>query len=307
MKIKNILRKGNLRFQQKLFEGKEYIDNDESIPHYPVLFLTCMDPRIDVHRIFQLEPGDAFILRNAGNLYTKDVLRALLIAIHEYNVKLVIVLGHTDCGMTKLSMNELKEELMHQVLWHISKKGLNPLKEIERFFRPFIDEFKNINDQIEVLKYFKGFPAGIDFTGMLYDVKTGWVFDMEELQEYQYIEEFMFNYKDLLKNKRKDFKEFLFNRDDDTIAAKGLEVDYTDKINKLESLLDTQEREEWEDNLDISLDLLPKRFDSAKFLQDKKINLSLIIPKISIPKIRFPKIKVHIQNINKSKKLREND
>jgi Carbonic anhydrase len=42
--------------------------------------VTCMDTRIDVFRIFGLDPGDAHVLRNAGGLVTDDVLRSLVIS-----------------------------------------------------------------------------------------------------------------------------------------------------------------------------------------------------------------------------------
>ena len=46
----------------------------------PSVVVTCMDTRIDVFRIFGLDPGDAHVLRNAGGLVTDDVLRSLVIS-----------------------------------------------------------------------------------------------------------------------------------------------------------------------------------------------------------------------------------
>ena len=56
-----------------------------------------MDPRIDIHRIFQLEPGDVIVLRNAGNIFTQDMIRSLIIAIFKYKIKYIVILGHLDC------------------------------------------------------------------------------------------------------------------------------------------------------------------------------------------------------------------
>ena len=78
---------GNLKFKWKIMEGLENIEIEKDIPKYPILILTCMDPRIDVHRIFQLNPGDVFILRNAGNIYTIDMLRSIIFAIVKYQIK----------------------------------------------------------------------------------------------------------------------------------------------------------------------------------------------------------------------------
>ena len=72
--IKNLV-DGNNRYRWQILQENEKIEINHTIPKYPLLILTCMNPRIDIHRIFQLNPGDAFVLRNAGNQYTEDVLR----------------------------------------------------------------------------------------------------------------------------------------------------------------------------------------------------------------------------------------
>ncbi|MHA1473043.1 MAG: carbonic anhydrase, partial [Promethearchaeota archaeon] len=63
--IEKKLLEGNMTFQWKLSQDIEKINLEGKIPKYPALILTCMDSRIDVHRIFQLNLGDVFILRNA--------------------------------------------------------------------------------------------------------------------------------------------------------------------------------------------------------------------------------------------------
>ena len=113
--IEKLLIEGNLGFQWKIIQGIESIQLGDKVPRYPVLILTCMDSRIDIHRIFQLRPGDVFILRNAGNIYTQDMLRSILISIFDYHVKYIIILGRIDCGMTKFKFTELKKKL---ILYH---------------------------------------------------------------------------------------------------------------------------------------------------------------------------------------------
>ena len=83
--IEKMLLEGNMKFQWKLTQDIEKINLEGNIPKYPVLILTCMNPRIDVHRIFQLNPGDVFVLRNAGNICTMDAFRSIILAILEYN------------------------------------------------------------------------------------------------------------------------------------------------------------------------------------------------------------------------------
>ena len=52
--IKNIFLNGNHRYRLRILRELEKVEPEEKIPKYPVVVLTCIDPRIDVHRIFQL-------------------------------------------------------------------------------------------------------------------------------------------------------------------------------------------------------------------------------------------------------------
>jgi carbonic anhydrase len=56
--------------------------------------LTCIDSRIEPLAMLGLRPGDAKILRNAG-----DVLRTLVLASYLLGVDRVMVIAHTDCRM----------------------------------------------------------------------------------------------------------------------------------------------------------------------------------------------------------------
>jgi hypothetical protein len=65
----------------------------------PSVVVTCMDTRIDVCRIFGLDPGDAHVLRNAGGLVTDDVLHSLVISQRLLGTREVMLVHHTKCGL----------------------------------------------------------------------------------------------------------------------------------------------------------------------------------------------------------------
>ena len=135
--IEKVLINGNLRYQRKISQGLENLEVNDKIPKYPVLILTCFDPRIDVHRIFQLNPGDIFVLRNAGNLYTQDTLRSILLTIYQYNIKYIIILGHLDCYMTKIKLLELKQKIPYEFFSYKSRENSDLFSEVRDFFKPF--------------------------------------------------------------------------------------------------------------------------------------------------------------------------
>ncbi|HEY1100747.1 MAG TPA: carbonic anhydrase, partial [Myxococcota bacterium] len=71
------------------------------------LFITCSDSRISPNLITQTDPGDLFILRNAGNLVPpygampSGEAATIEYAIDVLGVKDIIVCGHTHCGAMK--------------------------------------------------------------------------------------------------------------------------------------------------------------------------------------------------------------
>ena len=109
---------------------------------------------------------------------------------------------------------------------------------------------------------------------MLYDVKTGWVFEMDKLQDFEYIEQFKFHFQELLQEKHQKLVDYLDPNDQDLDFSKE----------EIAPELETISPKEEEPKLNIEIP-----------------NLS---SKIYIPKVRFPKIQVRIPNINKKNRAK---
>jgi carbonic anhydrase len=298
--IENLI-KGNNRYQWKILQENEKIEPGRKSPHYPLLILTCMDPRIDVHRIFQLNIGDAFVLRNAGNQITEDVFRSILIAVYEYNVKFVVVLGHLDCGMRKLQLEEIRHKLLPIVLKQISQNSTNYHFALQKYFKPFVDEIKNISNQVNRLKMTKGMPPNIQITGMLFDPVTGWIFPENEFKSYLSYEDFMKNYQKILHQKRMNHIDFLETIEGEIVGPELVEFD---EITEKPDTIDVSE-EDGVLNKKAVVDEESEYIDMKEILEknaeviEKTMN---IVSKVQVPKIHVPKIKVYIPKINKIKK-----
>ena len=117
--------KGLVTFQKEVFSKKKKLFSSLSKQQKPsVLFVTCSDSRIDPSLLTQTNPGDLFIIRNAGNLIpTYGAAMGGSTATIEYGasvlqVKDIIVCGHTDCGaMTGLLHPEKLQELPAVKAW----------------------------------------------------------------------------------------------------------------------------------------------------------------------------------------------
>lgn len=99
------------RPQRELFERLAQGQSPE------VLFITCSDSRVCPNLLTNTQPGDLFILRNAGNIIppygTPAIGEAATVefAVSALGVKDIIVCGHSHCGAMKglLTPESLKE------------------------------------------------------------------------------------------------------------------------------------------------------------------------------------------------------
>lgn len=102
---------GYARFHTSAFPQRKdhfHLLSEGQAPEY--LFITCADSRVVPDLIFQTEPGDLFICRNAGNVVPPygelpgGVSATVEYAVEVLGVKHVIVCGHSDCGAVKAAM-----------------------------------------------------------------------------------------------------------------------------------------------------------------------------------------------------------
>lgn len=96
---------GVQRFQNDAFPAKRSLFEQLAGGQAPLaLFITCSDSRIDPNLLTGTEPGELFVLRNAGNLVPPHgAVRGGEAATIEYAVSVlkvddIIVCGHTHCG-----------------------------------------------------------------------------------------------------------------------------------------------------------------------------------------------------------------
>jgi carbonic anhydrase len=121
-----------------------------------------MDARLDVYKALGLEPGDAHVIRNAGGLATQDALRSLVVSSATLGTEAALVIGHTDCGMTRFSNPELRDRLR--------RRGIDAG---DMDFLPFSYVDAQVVESVERLRDSRLFPAGFEVHGFVYEVKTG--------------------------------------------------------------------------------------------------------------------------------------
>lgn len=95
-------------FQKHIFGSKkELFERLQSGQAPDALFITCSDSRVNPNLITNTEPGEIFIVRNAGNIIpahgASSIGEAATIefAVKALGVKDIIICGHSDCGAVK--------------------------------------------------------------------------------------------------------------------------------------------------------------------------------------------------------------
>lgn len=66
--------------------------------HPFVVILSCSDSRVPPELIFDQGLGDIFEIRNAGNVLDEHVIGSIEYAVMHCGVKLIVIMGHQDCG-----------------------------------------------------------------------------------------------------------------------------------------------------------------------------------------------------------------
>ncbi len=70
----------------------------------PMTILGCSDSRVPPELVFNQSIGTLFVIRTAGNVADTFGLASIEYAISEGYTKLIVVLGHENCGAVKASL-----------------------------------------------------------------------------------------------------------------------------------------------------------------------------------------------------------
>ncbi len=73
------------------------------------IILGCSDSRVPAEFVFDQGLGDLFVIRVAGNIVAPSQIGSVEFAASSFGTRLVVVLGHTNCGAVKATLDELQQ------------------------------------------------------------------------------------------------------------------------------------------------------------------------------------------------------
>ena len=105
------LRAGNQRFVTESFDARSMslrpADTADSQRPFAII-LGCSDSRVPAEIVFDQGLGALFVIRVAGNIVAPSQIGSVEFAASAFETRLVVVLGHSQCGAVKAAIDELQ-------------------------------------------------------------------------------------------------------------------------------------------------------------------------------------------------------
>lgn len=188
--VLDFLKEGNIRFLTNLKINRNLLKqvNQTSDGQFPfATVLSCIDSRTSAELIFDQGLGDIFSIRIAGTILNDDILGRMEYACGIANSKIIVVLGHTQCGAVISACNNLKSGHLTGLLNKITPAiNQETTTKIERNGQnlTFVNNVSVINVHLTIGQIRKqsnildDLEKGgkIIIVGGLYDIETGSVF-----------------------------------------------------------------------------------------------------------------------------------
>jgi len=110
------LREGNQRFvdSNSRHAGRAAREDLSRGQNPLAVVLACSDSRVPVEMVFDQGFGDLFVIRVAGNIVAPSQIGSVEFAVTQFGTKLVVVLGHSNCGAIKATLDELSLDATHR-------------------------------------------------------------------------------------------------------------------------------------------------------------------------------------------------
>lgn len=182
-----MLKQGNQRFVSGQTTGRDFLAQvkQTSKGQFPfAAVVSCLDSRVPPEIVFDRGIGDLFVARVAGNFVNDDILGSLEYAARVAGARLIVIMGHTECGAVKGACDSVQLGLLTATLANINPSvnsvqgNYTPRSSKNKEFVQAVAE-KNVEltmgklrDRSVVLRGMLD-KGEIGMVGAMYDVSTG--------------------------------------------------------------------------------------------------------------------------------------
>ncbi|CNK39584.1 carbonic anhydrase [Yersinia alsatica] len=179
---------GFLKFQRDAFPERAELFKSLATQQSPkTLFISCSDSRMVPELVTQREPGDLFVIRNAGNIVPSygpepgGISASVEYAVTALKVTDIVICGHSDCGaMTAIAKCHCLDHMpavKHWLQYADSAKVVNESREYKDIHDKTISMVhENVVAQLANIQTHPSVRLALE-EGRL--TIHGWVYDIE--------------------------------------------------------------------------------------------------------------------------------
>lgn len=174
------------RMEQLLEYNRQFVKNESYAslvtsknPHKKMVVLSCMDTRLTelLPKAIDVKNGDIKLIKNAGAVVMHpfgSIARSILVAVLEFKVEDVVVIGHHGCGMSNLDGHKVLEKAYDvgvdpQVVETLKYSGIHVAEWLQGFESPEA----GVLESVHMLKNHPIMPKHVKVHGLLMDPTTG--------------------------------------------------------------------------------------------------------------------------------------
>lgn len=143
------LRDGNRRFADHVISLEALLSHarreEQARAQLPfAVILGCSDSRAPAEFIFDQGLGDLFVIRVAGNIAAPSQIGSIEFAVERFGVRLVVVLGHSNCGAIHATLEALdRPEAISPALHAIVDRIAPALSVLDHHYHPDRDRMQD--------------------------------------------------------------------------------------------------------------------------------------------------------------------
>ncbi|MBU7593957.1 beta-class carbonic anhydrase [Metabacillus halosaccharovorans] len=169
-----------LAHNEKFVANKEFEKYETTkFPEKKLVVLSCMDTRLVelLPQAMNVRNGDVKIVKSAGAIVAHpfgSIMRSILVAVYELKADEICVIGHHDCGMSKISPESFLSKAIEK---GVDKEKIDTVKyagvDLDQWLKGFNNVEDSVRDSVETIKNHPFLASGIPVHGLVIDPSTG--------------------------------------------------------------------------------------------------------------------------------------
>lgn len=169
-----------LAHNEKFVANKEFAKFETTkFPEKKLVVLSCMDTRLVelLPQAMNVKNGDVKIVKSAGAIVAHpfgSIMRSILVAVYELKADEICVIGHHDCGMSKLNSESFLSKAKER---GISEEKIETIKysgiDLDQWLKGFNSVEDSVRDSVETIKNHPLLVSDIPVHGLVIDPSTG--------------------------------------------------------------------------------------------------------------------------------------